>query len=133
MSSSTVPQPQEVSPPTEQHPPTYHEAGSESKPPSYPPSLAPQHLKPRKSQAEMLEEFKEFREMQNDNWGAHKGVVTGPAKDPLALFKWVGRKMSRDQGETSEERKARKYKEWEESQKETEGVGSGDMETTKIM
>jgi hypothetical protein len=80
----------------------------------------------------MLEDFKTFRETQDDNWGAHKGVVTGPAKDPLALFKWVGRKMSGDHGETSKERKERRQREWEEAMKEQKGVGAGDMETTKI-
>jgi hypothetical protein len=81
----------------------------------------------------MLEEFKAFHEMQNDNWGGQKGVVTGPAKDPLALFKWIGRKVSHDHSETSQERKARKYREWEEAMKESGGVSLGDMETTKIM
>jgi hypothetical protein len=130
--SSSIPEIKTPSDLADQNPPTYNEAGSESTPPSYPPSLAPQHQKKRKSQSEMLEEFKAFHETQDDNWGAHKGVATGPAKDPLALFKWVGRKVSGDNRESSQERKARRQSEWEESMKEAGGVKEGDMETTKI-
>jgi hypothetical protein len=115
-------------------PPTYHEASSEATVPPYPSHLA-SNTKPaprRKTQAELLKEFQEFHEQQNSNWGAQKGVVTGPAKDPAALFKWMGRKMSGDKGETSKERKARKQREWEEAMKESNGVSQGDVETYKI-
>jgi hypothetical protein len=132
MSSIAVPQSQTTTA-TEQSVEADRRPGSASRPPSYHSSRPPHYTAPVQSRLEMLEEFKAYKLMQDDNWGAQKGVVTGPAKDPFALFKWVGRKMSHDNKETSQERKARKYREWEEAMKESGGISRGDMETTKIM
>jgi hypothetical protein len=116
-----------------EHPPTYHEARSESTPPSYPPSLVP-HAKPerRQSQLEELMEFKAQQELTMSNYGAIKGVATGPAKDPVALFRWIGKKISGDKGESWKDRKARIQREWEDDMKASNGIKHGDMDTSVI-
>ena len=46
---------------------------------------------------QMLREFQHHKEYANDYWGGHKGAPEGPPKDPLKVFRWAGRKISRDE------------------------------------
>jgi hypothetical protein len=122
-----------TSDPILERPPTYHEARRESKPPSYLPSLAPSaEPRRRRSQLDDLMEFKKYHETTMSNYGALKGTVTGPAKDPVALFRWMGKKVFGDKGETMTERRARIRREWEADMKANNGIGAGEMDTSNM-